>query len=144
MPTFAPAPAAGDDATSKRTGRRIVPRISPMLLPSNATRKHQAPTATRTSSRPIRRTEDDTLTPQNGMENSKAPVVVRPGEGLRFGNVEFLALSEDTSRFNLAIVTIAPGRSGPEAHSHQREDDAFFLLDGELTFTVEDETLAAG
>jgi mannose-6-phosphate isomerase-like protein (cupin superfamily) len=78
------------------------------------------------------------------MDNAKAPVVVRPGEGLRFGNVEFLALSEDTSRFNLAIVTIAPGRSGPEAHSHQHEDDAFFLLEGELTFTVEDETLAAG
>ena len=58
--------------------------------------------------------------------------------------MEFLALSEDTSRFNLAIVTIAPGRSGPEAHSHQHEDDAFFLLEGELTFTVEDETLAAG
>ena len=78
------------------------------------------------------------------MDNSKAPVVVRPGEGLRFGNVEFLALSEDTSRFNLAIVTIAPGRSGPEAHSHQNEDDAFFMLEGELTFTVEDETLTAG
>jgi mannose-6-phosphate isomerase-like protein (cupin superfamily) len=78
------------------------------------------------------------------MDNAKAPVVVRPGEGRRFGNVEFLALSEDTSRFNLAIVTIAPGGSGPEAHSHQHEDDAFFLLDGELTFTVEDEEVVAG
>ena len=92
----------------------------------------------------MRRAEDDTLNAQNRMDNSKAPVVIRPGEGLRFGNVEFLALSEDTSRFNLAIVTIAPGRSGPDVHSHQHEDDAFFLLEGELTFTVEDETFAAG
>jgi oxalate decarboxylase/phosphoglucose isomerase-like protein (cupin superfamily) len=31
-------------------------------------------------------------------------VVVRPGEGHRVGNVEFLARSQDTPRFNLALV----------------------------------------
>jgi mannose-6-phosphate isomerase-like protein (cupin superfamily) len=77
------------------------------------------------------------------MDNVSAPVVVPPGEGLRFSNVEFLVRSEDTSRFNLAIITIAPGHSGPEPHSHEDEDDTFFLLDGELTFTVENETLTA-
>ena len=35
-------------------------------------------------------------------------VVVRPGEGERVGNVEFLARSEDTPRFNLALIEIAP------------------------------------
>jgi len=78
------------------------------------------------------------------LDTSRAPVVVRPGEGLGFGNVEFLALSEHTSRFSLAIVTIAPGRSGPEAHAHEQEDDAFFLLEGELTFTVDGTMFAAG
>ena len=63
-------------------------------------------------------------------------VVVRPGEGLRVGNVEFLALSEDTPRFNASIVTIAPHRHGPPAHVHDAEDDAFLVLDGELTFVL--------
>jgi mannose-6-phosphate isomerase-like protein (cupin superfamily) len=71
-------------------------------------------------------------------------VVVRPGERREFGSVEFLALSEHTSRFNLAIVTIAPARSGPEAHAHEQEDDAFFLLEGELTFMVDGTMLSAG
>ena len=70
-------------------------------------------------------------------------VVVRPGEGLRVGNVEFLALSEHTPRFNLSIITMAPRRHGPEAHVHHDEDDAFLVLDGELTFLLgEDEVTA--
>ena len=49
------------------------------------------------------------------------------------GNVEFLALSEDTPRFNLSIITLAADREGPVLHSHEGEDDAFYVLDGELT-----------
>jgi hypothetical protein len=37
-------------------------------------------------------------------------VVVAPGAGRRTGNVEFLALSGDTPRFNLSVITMAPGR----------------------------------
>ena len=70
-------------------------------------------------------------------------VVVRPGEGRRVGNVEFLALSEDTPRCNLALVTIRPFAHGPEAHVHETEDDAFYVLDGELTFELEDGDVAA-
>jgi mannose-6-phosphate isomerase-like protein (cupin superfamily) len=73
----------------------------------------------------------------------RGAVVVKPGEGRTTGNVEFLCLSEDTSRFNLALVTIAPGRGGPPAHVHDAEDDAFFILEGELTFLVDGEEVAA-
>ena len=71
-------------------------------------------------------------------------VVVRPGEGHRVGNVEFLARSADTPRFNLAVITIQPHRDGPGLHAHETEDDAFYILEGELTFTVEGEEIAAG
>jgi mannose-6-phosphate isomerase-like protein (cupin superfamily) len=71
-------------------------------------------------------------------------VVVRPGEGHRVGNVEFLARSADTPRFNLALVTIQPRRHGPPSHRHAAEDDAFYLLEGELVFTVEGEEVVAG
>jgi mannose-6-phosphate isomerase-like protein (cupin superfamily) len=70
-------------------------------------------------------------------------VVVTPEDRRRTGNVEFLALSEHTPNFNVAIVTIAPHRHGPEAHVHQHEDDSFFILDGEMTFLLGDEEIAA-
>ncbi len=71
------------------------------------------------------------------------PVVVRPGEGLRVGNVEFLARSDDTPRFNLGIIDFAPGRELSQ-HSHDAEDDSFYILEGELTFMFGDEELVAG
>jgi len=71
-------------------------------------------------------------------------VVVSPGEGYPVGNVEFLARSEDTPRFNLALITIEPHRSGPPAHAHEAEDDGFYILEGELTFLVEGEDVVAG
>jgi mannose-6-phosphate isomerase-like protein (cupin superfamily) len=70
--------------------------------------------------------------------------VVRPGEGHRVGNVEFLARSGDTPRFNLSVITIQPQREGPETHAHDAEDDAFYMLEGELTFVVDGEELVAG
>ena len=70
-------------------------------------------------------------------------VVVAPGAGRRVGNVEFLALTEDSPRFNLSLVTMAPGREGPEAHVHDEEDDAFYVLDDEMTFVIGDEEIPA-
>ena len=61
------------------------------------------------------------------------PVVVPPGEGARLGNVEFLARTADTPRFNFAIIEIAAGRE-LESHVHAEEDDAFYIVEGELTF----------
>jgi mannose-6-phosphate isomerase-like protein (cupin superfamily) len=71
-------------------------------------------------------------------------VVVGPGEGHRFGNVEFLAQSKDTPRFNLALITIQPQRGGPPPHAHESEDDSFYVLEGELTVLLEDSEVAAG
>ncbi len=71
------------------------------------------------------------------------PVLVQPGAGLRAGNVEFLALSSDTPRFNLSIVTISPGRHGPPAHVHHDEDDSFYILEGTLTFLLPHRQLEA-
>jgi mannose-6-phosphate isomerase-like protein (cupin superfamily) len=61
------------------------------------------------------------------------PIVIPPGQGHRLGNVEFLARTVDTPRFNFQIIEIAPGRV-LEAHVHDGEDDAFYILSGELTF----------
>src|SRR4051812_34233786 len=75
-------------------------------------------------------------------EQPSRAVVVPPGQGRRHGNVEFLALSDDTPRFNLAIIEIAAGRV-LEAHVHAQEDDAFLILEGELTFDLDGDAVAA-
>jgi quercetin dioxygenase-like cupin family protein len=71
------------------------------------------------------------------------PIIVPPGEGHRVGNVEFLARTVDTPRFTFGIIDIAPGRQ-VDAHVHDGEDDAFYILDGELTFFFGDEEATAG
>ena len=71
-----------------------------------------------------------------------APIVIAPGEGPRLGNVEFLARTADTPRFNVGIIEITVGRV-LEEHVHAEEDDAFYILEGELTFTFDGETAPA-
>ena len=70
------------------------------------------------------------------------PIVIPPGEGHRLGNVEFLARTVDTPRFTFGIIEIAAGRE-LEAHVHREEDDAFYILEGEMIFTFGDEEEAA-
>jgi mannose-6-phosphate isomerase-like protein (cupin superfamily) len=70
-------------------------------------------------------------------------IVVPPGEGHRIGNVEFLARTADTPRFNLSIIEIVAGRE-LEQHTHDAEDDAFYILEGEMTFTHGAEEVVAG
>ena len=70
------------------------------------------------------------------------PIVIPPGEGHRIGNVEFLARTADTPRFTFGIIEIAAGRV-LEEHVHADEDDAFYILEGELTFTFGDEVAPA-
>jgi mannose-6-phosphate isomerase-like protein (cupin superfamily) len=69
---------------------------------------------------------------------SRPLVVVEPGQGRRVGNVEFLATTDDTPFFNLAMVALRPGQ-GVDGHVHEAEDDSFLVVDGTLTLTVGDD-----
>ena len=69
---------------------------------------------------------------------SRPVVVVEPGRGHRVGNVEFLARTEDTPFFNLAVIVLRPGQ-GVESHRHGAEDDSFLVLEGTLSVTVGDD-----
>src|SRR3954470_1414557 len=69
-------------------------------------------------------------------------IIVPPGHGRRVGNVEFLARTADTPRFTFGIIDFAAGRE-LEAHVHDDEDDAFYILDGELTFLLGDDVVTA-
>ena len=73
----------------------------------------------------------------------REPIVVPPGGGHRFENIEFLARSEDTHRFNMGIITVGPHSEGPEAHIHKDEDDSFYILEGVLELEAEGRTFSA-
>ena len=73
---------------------------------------------------------------------SDGAIIVPPGQGRRVGNVEFLARTADTPRFTLGIIDFAPGRE-LEPHVDEEEDDAFYILEGELTFILGEEPVAA-
>jgi quercetin dioxygenase-like cupin family protein len=60
-------------------------------------------------------------------------IVVPPGGGLRSGDVEFLATSDDTPRLTVCTILLDPYSKGVPAHVHAGEDDAFYVLEGELT-----------
>jgi mannose-6-phosphate isomerase-like protein (cupin superfamily) len=75
-------------------------------------------------------------------EGGRAPHRRSPGQDHRVGNVEFLARTVDTPRFTLGIIEIAPGRE-LEEHLHPDEDDAFYIVEGEMTFIFGDQRVTA-
>lgn len=55
------------------------------------------------------------------------------------------AKSEDTGgAYALFETTVTPGLPGPPPHIHHREDEAFYVLEGEIEFNVEGNSGTAG
>jgi quercetin dioxygenase-like cupin family protein len=73
--------------------------------------------------------------------NEKAKVVqVNPGEGDAYSAVgdvyRVLAWGDQTGGvYSLSEIRISPG-NGPPPHVHSRDDEAFFVLEGEVTFQI--------
>jgi len=71
-----------------------------------------------------------------------APVVKAPDEGTAIWHLDtlmtFKALSEDTGGRLCAWEQLLPHRSSPPLHVHHADDEAWFVLDGSLTFQVGD------
>jgi mannose-6-phosphate isomerase-like protein (cupin superfamily) len=77
-----------------------------------------------------------------------APVVLLPGEGTAIWHLDtlmtFKARTEDTGGRLTAWEQLLPHRSSPPLHVHSDDDEAWFVLDGDLTFRVGDSTWSAG
>ena len=76
-----------------------------------------------------------------------APIVARPGEGeaLWFlGTLATVKAATETTAGSFAVVEqLAPRGSGSPLHVHRREDEWFYVIEGELTFWVGGETIIA-
>lgn len=56
----------------------------------------------------------------------------------------FLATGEETdNRFAQWEATVPPG-GGPPPHVHQREEESFYVLEGQITFRLGDQRIVAG
>ncbi len=66
------------------------------------------------------------------------PAYWGPGDQVRF----ILTGAETGGAFFLADVLVPPG-GGPPPHIHDREDETFYLLEGEVTVRVGDQTIQA-
>src|SRR5215475_3345474 len=75
------------------------------------------------------------------------PTIRKPGEGRTIAVVgdvyRFLAMGEETDgRYALWEALVPPG-GGPPPHVHSREEEGFYVLEGEITFTIGDQRLVA-
>ena len=78
---------------------------------------------------------------------SNRPTINVPPQGRTIAVVgdvyRFLATGEETNgRYALLEAFVPPG-GGPPPHVHSREEEGFYVLEGEITFTVNGERVVA-
>ena len=82
------------------------------------------------------------------MAMTRQPTLTKPATGRTVAIVgdvyRFLAVGEDTDgRYALFEAVVAPG-GGPPPHVHSREEEGFYVLEGEVTFLAGEERIVAG
>ena len=74
--------------------------------------------------------------------------IVRPGHGqtvtVAGDEYRFLGTGAGTDGCYFVMAATVPPGGGPPPHMHAREEEGFYVLDGELDFTAEDKTLRLG
>ena len=75
------------------------------------------------------------------------PTLRTPTEGRTIAVVgdiyRFLATGDDTNGKYALLEAIVPPGGGPPPHVHSREEEGFYILAGEITFTIGDQRLVA-
>ncbi len=84
-----------------------------------------------------------------GQEPGTTPIFLKPGEGRDYdmGRIQarFKADGDETAgRYSISEWWMEPNTKGIGAHSHAREDEIFYVLDGTMSFLVGDEWRDAG
>jgi mannose-6-phosphate isomerase-like protein (cupin superfamily) len=68
------------------------------------------------------------------------PIALKQGEGEAlwfFGALAIVKTSSETTAGRVTVIEhLAPEGSGPPVHVHHREDEWFYVIEGELTFWV--------
>ena len=74
--------------------------------------------------------------------------VRRPGDGesvtVAGDRYRLLAVGPETDTAYMIMEAEVPPGGGPPLHTHSREEEGFYVLDGEMTFEADGETVVAG
>jgi quercetin dioxygenase-like cupin family protein len=78
---------------------------------------------------------------------TRPPILRQPNEGQTIAVVgdvyRFLATGDETDgRYAMFEACVPPG-GGPPPHVHSREEESFYILEGEVTFQVGDDRIVA-
>ena len=84
----------------------------------------------------------------SGERRMKTPIVLQPGEGQKIwlvgDQLTFKLKSPQTGgAYSAAVTWCGPGH-GPPPHVHHREDELFYVLEGEVTFVQDEQTFSGG
>ncbi len=76
-------------------------------------------------------------------------ILLPPGEGRHYpcGPMQsvFLADGEETGdRYSVSIWWVDPAEPGPGAHSHEANEELFYVIEGTMTFLIGDRWIDAG
>ncbi len=81
------------------------------------------------------------------MKPNNTPTLRQPNEGRTIAVVgdvyRFLATGDDTNGKYAMWEAIVPPGGGPPAHVHSREEESFYILEGEVTFQIGEERVVA-
>ena len=85
---------------------------------------------------------------QRGVREEVPPLIVMPGEGHThpgpFSNLVLKADSQSThGMYSLHEETLEPGAGGPPVHTHVDQEEAFYVIEGELTMVLGEDVIAA-
>lgn len=84
---------------------------------------------------------------EESMETRGKPVHRPEGEGKKLWVLDSLIIfrltGEDTNGETTLIETIAEPETGPPPHVHEREDETFYILEGEFEFLAGEEKVRA-
>jgi quercetin dioxygenase-like cupin family protein len=78
---------------------------------------------------------------------TRSPILRTPAEGRTIAVVgdvyRFLATGEETNGTYALFEAIVPPGGGPPPHVHSQEEEGFYILEGEITFTVGEKRIVA-
>lgn len=78
---------------------------------------------------------------------TRLPTLRTATEGRTIGVVgdtyRFLATGEETAGKYAMWEAVVPPGGGPPPHIHSREEEAFYILEGEITFQIDDQRIVA-
>lgn len=82
------------------------------------------------------------------MHDHRPPTLRQPNEGRTVAVVgdvyRFLATGDDTNGAYAMFEAIVPPGGGPPPHVHRREEESFYVLEGEILFTINGEPTLLG